>query len=475
MLTKFTPFTFETASPESVGIAPASIAEFEARLREQNLGHQGYMLYRHGKLAAKSVASPYRMTDKRHVFSVSKTWTSTAIGLAVDEGLLTVEDPVISFFPELLPEVVSDNLAAMKVKHLLSMNTGHQNDTTGRVATREPGWAKRFLSLAVENVPGTHFVYNSTATYMLSAIITKLTGMTLLDYIRPRLLNPLGIDDIYWLESPDGINVGGWGIHITQEDMLKLGVLYLNRGVWNGRRILSEAWIDEATSAVSDNSSGGTIDWKVGYGYQIWRCQHNCFRADGACSQYIVVSPDTDSVAVIISEENRMQPILDAYYDTILASMSDGPLPVSAPCDIEARPFVTLPEGGDTLSAPISGKVPANPFGLTAIAARMGEDGLVLTLTGATDTADIICGHSCWEYNDISHCPITPGGFLGALSIGTKARIAAAYAVEDGSVKVTLQFVSLPHGMTLELDGESVTLIKTLDRVSGNKTVLRFE
>ena len=474
MLTKFTPFAFETASPESVGIAPASIAAFEEKLREMNIGHQGYMLYRHGKMCAASVASPYRMTDRRHVFSVSKTWTSTAIGIAVDEGLLTVDDPVISFFPEDLPEVISDNLAAMKVKHLLSMNTGHHNDTTGRVAAFEPNWAKRFLSLEVEHVPGTYFVYNSTATYMLSAIITKLTGQRLLDYLRPRLLNPLGIDDLFWLESPDGINVGGWGIHICMEDMLKLGVLYLNRGVWNGRRILSEAWIDEATSAVSDNSRNATIDWQVGYGYQIWRCQHNCFRADGACSQYIVVSPDTDSVAVIISEENRMQPILDAYYATILASMSDAALPASAPCDVAVRPFVEPPEGSFHLSAPIAGHVGENPFGLTAIAVREEADGLMLTLTGK-GTVEVPCGAGEWEYTDYAHFPITPGGFLSGHYVGTPARIAASWAESDGRVKIILQFVTSPHGLILELDGDGLTVEKTLDRISRAKTVLHFE
>ncbi len=473
MLTKFTPFAFENGSPESVGIAPSSIAAFEAALREQNLGHQGYMLYRRGKLCASSVASPYRMSDRRHVFSVSKTWTSTAIGLAVDEGLLSVEDPVISFFEDECPPVISDNLAAMKIKHLLSMNTGHQNDTTGRVALLEAGWAKRFLSLEVENVPGTHFVYNSTATYMLSAILTKVTGQRLLDYIRPRLLNPLGIDRILWLESPDGINVGGWGIHINMEDMLKLGVLYLNRGVWNGKRILSEAWIDEATAAVSDNSSGGTVDWQAGYGYQIWRCQHNCYRADGACSQYIIVSPDTDSVAVIISEEGRMQPILDAYYDTVLASMSDTPLEPEALCDMAAHPYILPPEGSFDLPSPIMGEVEANPFGLKKIGVRTESDGLILTLTGA-GTVEVPCGAGEWEYTDYAHFPITPGGFLAPHYIGAPARIASAWAVQDGRVKIILQFVSSPHGLIFVLDDGGVTVEKTLDHASHANMRLKF-
>lgn len=468
MLTKFTPFTFETAVPESVGIDSAALADFEAAIRERKSAHQGYLIYKDGKLAASSIASPYRITDKRHVYSVSKTWTSTAIGIAVDEGLLSVEDTVISFFPELLPETVCENLAKMKVRHLLSMNTGHQNDTFSRVATPEPEWAKRFLSLDVELEPGTHFCYNTTATYMLSAIITKLTGMRMTDYLRPRLFNPLGIEGVWWDESPEGIDFGGWGIHISAEDMLKLGVLYLNKGVWNGKRILSEEWIDEATSAVSDNSARKDIDWAVGYGYQIWRCQHNSYRADGAFGQYIIVSPDKNCVTVLISElggilGGTMQDLMDLYWDKIYSKISDTPIEASFDGDISAHPFA-VPPCGTPEASPRSIRLAPNKYGITALDIRMADGGLALTLSGDDAySCQLICGFGEWEYNSIRHCPIRPlPGQLDDGEIGGPAVIAASYASNGDTLTVSLVFVSSPHGMTLTVSADSVTVTPTM-------------
>ncbi|MBQ8551823.1 MAG: serine hydrolase [Clostridia bacterium] len=468
MLTKFTPFKFETAIPETVGVDSAAIAEFERAIREKNAVHQGYMVWKDGKLAASSIVSPYRITDKRHVYSVSKSWTATAIGIAVDEGLLTVEDTVISFFPDLLPENVSENLAKMKVKHLLSMNTGHQNDTFGRIATAEPEWAKRFLALPVENEPGTHFCYNTTATYMLSAIITKLTGMRMADYLRPRLFNPLGIEGVIWDESPEGINFGGWGIHVSAEDILKLGVLYLNKGVWNGKRILSEAWVEEATSSVSDNSKRTEPDWRVGYGYQIWRCQNNCYRFDGAYGQYGIICPNKNCVIVLISElggiiGGSMQDTMNIFWDTIYAGIHECPLPIKKSCDISAHPYLEPPCGTAEVTSR-SVRCEDNKYDIKALDITPAEGAMALTVYG-TDryAAQLICAHGEWEYNKLDHCPIRPcPGQLDDGEIGMPVEIAASYAVDNGVLTVSLMFVTSPHGMTLTLTDDKLTVTPTL-------------
>ena len=469
MLTGFIPFEFERSSPESVGIDSASIAAFEAKLREKKLGHQGYMLWRHGKLAAASIASPYSFTDKRHVYSISKSWTSTAIGIAAGEGLLSLDDKLISFFPEELPGKVSENLAAMTLRHVLSMNTGHETDTLGRVASREPGWAERFLSLDVEHVPGTHFAYNSTATYMLSAVITKVTGMRMVDYLKPRLFNPLGIKDVWWEESPDGVNDGGWGIHVSPEDMLKLGILYLNKGVWNGKRILSESYINEATSAVSDNSANTNPDWKVGYGFQWWRCRHDCFRADGAFGQYIIVSPEKDSVAVIISEDHDMQAILDVYWDTIFASMSGYTLsePATTKYDTAARPCSLIPVFTGEHISPATYHIEKNFTDITEISLRSAGEKLILKLGGGLEKAvEIVCGAGEWEYNHFDHCPMTPTEFVGTLAIGIRADIMAAWGSDGDKLTVKLRFVSTPHEIILEFDRAAgkLAIMKSLDK-----------
>ena len=158
------------------------------------------MLLRHGHVVAEGWWSPYSPERPHMLFSLSKSFTSTAVGFAVTEGKLSVEDSVISFFTEDLPEEISENLKSMKIKYLLSMSTGHAQDTTGRLhEDKSNNWAKAFLAAPVDHIPGTHFVYNSGATYMLSAIIQKVTGQTLLEYLSPRLFEPLGIEKAFFI------------------------------------------------------------------------------------------------------------------------------------------------------------------------------------------------------------------------------------------------------------------------------------
>lgn len=469
MLAKFTPFDFEYATPESVGVDSAAIAEFEAEIREKNFRHQGYIIYKDGKIAASSVGAPYRFTDKRHVYSVSKTFTGTAIGIAVDEGLLTVEDSVISFFPDMLPENISENLKKMKIKHLLSMNTGQEYDTIYALNRAKSDWVKAFLARDVEREPGTFFCYNSGASYMLSAIITRLTGMTLLDYLRPRLFNPLGIDGVTWNESPDGVNLGGWGIHVSMMDMLKLGILYLNKGVFNGKRIVSEKWIEEATSFKSDSGVMKDPDWGSGYGYQLWMNSACGYRIDGAYGQYVIVSPEKNCVTVLISEVSGIiaggiQGYLDIYWDKLYPSISEDAIEEKTPGDISVKPVLLPPKGmSEVKERRISFE--ENALGIRNIEIRPGDNGLVLNITGPWKyTCPVVCGFGEWEYNSLSHTPISsfPSPLTSA-EIGEAAEIAAAYAVCDDKLVISLVFVTSPHGMTLTISDSEMTVTPTMD------------
>ena len=246
------PNQLQHSSPEAQGIPSAAIADFVATAEKTITSLHSFMLLRHGAVVAEGWWHPYRPETPHMLFSLSKSFTSTAVGLAVAEGRLTVEDPVLSFFPTDAPKKVSKNLAAMKVHHLLSMSTGHDQDTTERtLRSRNP--FKAFLSLPVEHAPGTHFVYNSAASYMLAAIVQKLTGQTLLEYLTPRLFEPLGIAGATWESHPNGVNFGGWGLNIKTEDIARFGQLYLQKGLWNSQRILPEAWVEAATSKQVSN------------------------------------------------------------------------------------------------------------------------------------------------------------------------------------------------------------------------------
>lgn len=319
------------ATPESQGISSSAILEFVQAVEEDRQELHGFMLLRHGAVVAEGWWSPYRAEYPHMLFSLSKSFTSTGIGLAVSEGRLTVDDPVISFFPEDTPAEVSQNLKAMRVRHLLSMSTGHAEDTTGRVAEFKDGnWVKGFLSLPVEFPPGTHFVYNSGASYMLSAIVQKVTGMKLLDYLQPRLFEPLGIRGATWETSPQGINMGGWGLNITSEDIARFGQMYLQKGLWNGKRILPETWVAEATSRQVSNGSKPESDWEQGYGYQFWRCRHGAYRGDGAFGQYCLVMPEQDAVLAVTSGLSDMQPPLNLVWKHLLPGMKPTSMPENA-------------------------------------------------------------------------------------------------------------------------------------------------
>jgi len=192
------------------------------------------------------------------LYSLSKSFTSTAIGFAVTEGKLTVNDTVISFFPDQLPDQVSENLAALRVKDLLTMSVGHAEDTTP-LMTKQENWVKAFLALPIQNRPGSTFLYNSGATYMQSAIVQKVSGQKVINYLQPRLFRPLGLEGMTWETCPRGINTGGWGLSIQTDALAKFGQFYLQKGTWNGRNILPAAWIEEATTfKIQQPAASGT-------------------------------------------------------------------------------------------------------------------------------------------------------------------------------------------------------------------------
>ena len=242
-------YAFPRSTPEQLGISSAAIAAFLEAVEERGVETHAFMLLRHGRVAAEGAWAPYRLDAPHILFSLSKSVSATGIGLAVGEGLLSVDDPVVSFFPEYITEAIAVNMAELRVRHLLSMSTGHDVDT-GIAQRLEPGgdWVKAFFDTPIVHPPGTHFLYNSGASYMLSAIVQRVTGQTLVDYVRPRLFEPLGIDYALWETCPKGASEGASGLHMTTDAIARFGQLFLQKGIWNGKRILSESWVREASS-----------------------------------------------------------------------------------------------------------------------------------------------------------------------------------------------------------------------------------
>jgi len=318
--------------PEAQGISSQGIIDFLDAAAKSRHEFHSIMFLRHGKVIAEGWWNPYKPEFKHTLYSTSKSFTATAVGFAVSEKRLSVNDKVISFFPDALPGTVSPFLSNMKVKDLLSMSAGEDPDPTFKTVVSDSNWVKAFLAVPVVHEPGTKFLYNTLATYMLSAIVQKVTGEKVIDFLKPRLFEPLAIEGMDWEVDPHGINTGGWGLRLKTEDMAKFGQLFLQKGKWNGNQVLPASWIEEATTKKIEQvpeapqSKKDSSDWMQGYCYQMWRCRHNCFRADGAYGQYIIVMPDQDAVIAVTAETGDMQDEINLIWEYLLPAIKTDKL-----------------------------------------------------------------------------------------------------------------------------------------------------
>lgn len=422
---------FPRTTPQAQNTPSVAIQQFSDALTCVEGHIRGFCLVQNGKLIEEEYRQPYEAGDRVWVYSISKSFTATAIGLAIDEGRLALDDTVLSFFPQEAPAAPPPNLSAMRVRDLLCMSTGHAQDTTVPVLMSPDGdWVKTFLSLPVEHAPDTHFLYNTGASFMLSAIVQKVTGEKMLDYLAPRLFAPLGFDNVEWDESPRGINTGGWGISVRLEDLAKLGQLYLNGGMYDGRRILSQQWVEDATRFHSDNShtENRASDWMCGYGFQFWLCQHGAFRADGAAGQFCIVMPQQNAVLAIMSETLQMQSILDAAWSILLPRLGKTALPAEEA--VLGQPY----------------HMDENTFGLQRASFAFEEDALKLVLSGTNGDHTLRAGRGSWLAGETT----VPLGFRSIIPMFAQAkqpkRISAWFYWPDANtLEINWAYRDTPH------------------------------
>lgn len=307
--------------PENHGLSSHALLEFFGRIEDLGLAVGGLMLLQNGKATAEYSQEPHRKECEKVLFSLSKSFTSIAVGIAWDQGYLHLDDKVVSYFPDKLPDPVPAHLEMMTIHHLLSMNTGHHHNIYEAVI-KEQDWAKAFLSLEVEHEPGTFYRYSTHATYMLSAILQQATGEGLVDFLMPRLFEPLDIPRPSWETCPMGIAAGGMGLSLSAESVAKFGLMLLGKGAFEGRRIVSERYIELAIAEHSDNrTDSAPIDSAQGYGYQFHRCRKGCYRGDGAFGQLCFIAPQHNIVIVANCSFPNMKPLhvlLDLIYEHII-------------------------------------------------------------------------------------------------------------------------------------------------------------
>jgi CubicO group peptidase (beta-lactamase class C family) len=322
------------SNPEAEGVSSAGVIDFLNAIDTGSVELHSFMFIRHGKVIAEGWWRPYGPDYKHVLFSASKTFTATAVGLAVSENRLKITDKVISFFPYSLPDSISDYMRELTVQNLLTMSVGQ--DPEPRSMGTNGDWITAFLKSAPVNKPGTVFKYNNMATFMLSAIVQQVTGQTIFDYLQPRIFKPLAIRGIDWDLNSQGINLGMIGLRLRTEDLAKFGQLIMQNGVWNGKQLIPKEWIKEATSYKIESNDPGNKrpkdlnDWAQGYCYQMWRGRNNSVRLDGMAGQFVVLFPDKDAIVVLTANARNTQNELDLVHNYLIPAIkSDKVLPAN--------------------------------------------------------------------------------------------------------------------------------------------------
>ncbi|MFZ0217648.1 MAG: serine hydrolase [Candidatus Dormiibacterota bacterium] len=312
--------------PSEPGVAAQGVLDYLDAVERADIEMHSLLVVHHGVVAAEGWWAPYTADRVQLLYSLSKSFTSSAVGIAEQEGLLSIDDLVLDHFPDEAPAHPSANLRAMRVRDLLAMASGHQEDTKERMTAGAPDLVRAFLALPPEHPPGTHFTYNQGCTHTLAALVSRLSGQPLLDYLRPRLFDPLGIDQAIWTLAPDHVEQGWSGLHVVTESIAKLGQLYLQGGRWQAAQVIPESYVEEATrKQVENRHHSENPDWQQGYGFQFWRCRGDAFRGDGAFGQLCVVLPGLDAVVACTAQTAEMQTELNLIWEHLLPALRADP------------------------------------------------------------------------------------------------------------------------------------------------------
>lgn len=435
-------------TPEEQGVPSKALVElFDSLHFMPGTDIHSMIVMRHGKVVGEFYPAPFAPEYQHTQYSSSKTLVSLAAGIAIDENRLRLTDRVAIFFPEYLPDSISANLAQMTLEDLLTMQSGIKPDWGMRAKTTE--WIKTFLGKPVPNKPGEVFAYDSMVTYMISAIVQKVTGKTVLEYLKEKMFNHMGVTVVNWEESPEGINTGGWGLHIQSESLAKVGQMWLDGGMWNGKQLVSKEWIAQMSSK---HANGGDY----GYGYQVWMCKYpSAVRADGALGQYVIVVPEKD-VVIVLTEASftNGKPQRGLIWDKFLPQLSDVPLPASKDYELlkkkQASYSLEIPAGKEKSSVmkKLSGKkisIPKNKYGWKEVVFEQGADKQVLMHLTKTDGSVYIqpMGYKKWATDTIAGLPpysINPIDWHRGLEGPFYA--AAAYGWEKNLLNANIHYVN---------------------------------
>jgi hypothetical protein len=395
--------------------------------------------------------APYTSEHRQLLYSLSKSFTSTAAAFAQAEGMLDLDDTLLSHFPELDGEVADPRSRAMTLRHLATMASGHTRDTFDEAVARDPDEPVRgFLLTPPDREPGTVFAYNQPCTYSLASVIQRRSGMPLTDYLRPRLLDPLGIEAVGWHSWPPGRELGFTGLHARTEDVAKLGQLYLQRGRWGDVQLIDEEWVAAATSKQVDNPDEPSPDWRQGYGFQFWMARHG-YRGDGAFGQLCVVLPEHDTVVATTARTEQLQAILDALWDELLPGVGRSTEDVAAEQELTRRlAALQLPPSTGATAPPdweawltsfgVDPEVPGSHSALGSVEVRRDDDCIRLVLREPDNELAVAVGPDAWTVSE----PRDRGGRVVPVA-------ASGGWSDENTLRIAVMFLETPHRLDLTL------------------------
>ncbi|MDB5707343.1 MAG: Penicillin-binding protein beta-lactamase class [Sphingomonas bacterium] len=428
------------ALPEAKGVSSEAVLAFLDDVAAAGLELHSFMLARGGSVVAEGWWWPYQPQRIHMTHSLTKSVMVCGVALALDEKRFGLDDKVVSFFPEHVPADASDNLKAMTVRNLLTMQCGHDHETSGSVwRPIKTSWIAEFMKIPVPITPGTKMVYTSAASYMLSAIVTKTTGMKLADYIRPRLLDPMGITDFHWDVSPEGVTPGGNGLSWTTADSLKLGLLHAQKGLWKGKRLLSAEWVADATRHHTEDADGG-------YGYQWWMGPGKAYLGLGLFTQMSIVFPEHDAVLALFSAidgSRKLKPLIWKHFPAAFVDATPA-TPASAALRKRTdslRLLPTLAKTRSTRAASIAGRsftLAANDQAAMAVKFDLAGDRIRYQLTDDRGTHAITAGLGEWLEQDTT---MTGARLHHEYEPDTMRVVAGARWIDDDTLEMTWQFV----------------------------------
>ena len=450
--------------PREAGINAAIVEAFLDDAATAGLDIHGLMLHRAGLVAAEGWRWPYRADRPRIMHSATKSVLACAIGMALEEGRFRLQDKVVSFFPELISGSIDDKLASMTVEHLLTMRAGHAAETSGSIWRGiSTSWTAEFFKIPVVHPPGTTFMYTSAASYMLSAILTKVTGQTLHDYLKPRFFEPLGITHEQWDLGPDNVNPGGNGLTMKTVDLLKLGILHVQGGLWKGRRMLSEVWVAEATRSHGDN-----------YGYQWTTTPGGAYAAIGIFMQFVMVFPRHRATLAVVGAAQEGSKVYMPIVDRHFPRAFDEPLPASeawkADANLRSRLAVAgkeppLAARSSKTAASVSGKtfrIEPNPLGVTAVSFVFENDRCVFHLVDASGDHSVVCG---MRASIEGHTGMPGADLHHGYALQSAVVVASAAWTDENTLQMTWIFAETAFRDTVvcRFEGDGVTVERSVN------------